>query len=955
LTGIALSTNLRAAKLVKLSNREALLTRHPHIHISLGKKLFNRISPLRHGFRARLLGASAIALGFAAPSFGQTAAQPAAQDNGGLEEIVVTAERREEKLRDVPIAVTSFNSATLQSRDITDIRGIQGFIPNVSIVESPGYQTEADIAVRGGVTINPAPYWDPTAGLYVDGVYIPKAIGNVTDLADLDHIEVLRGPQGTLYGRNTLGGAVNIVTQKPTGEFEGYITAGAGNYGSTELRGNINLPAFGKLKVALSGVMQGHDGYVNTVADPYHLAALFGSSSYLGKLDSINSRTGRVEAELDVTDDFYINYAFDVSYQKDTPNYSQLTRVGAGGIFDPTSPYYVDIPLSLYVQHSPGLSDAATANGGYNGGRPFEVAGVRAHALTATWDVNDELTLKSISSFRDIDWSNSLDLDGSPLAVAATALYTHYHAASEELQATGQIDRFHYTAGAFYFQDAGYTYNPQDFFLGGAVYDSRYGYGTQNYAFYGQVDYNPPILDDKLTITFGLRYSNESKFGSRYEAAGTAFAPLTVVIPNVNSSKNFDSTTPAVDVKYALTDDLNVYAKYAEGFKSGGFNAEGSTTAVAITPFAPETVDEYEVGLKARWLDGKLNTNIAAFYDQHSNLQLSVFVGTGAVASIVKNAGSANIDGIEYDMQALPVSWLSLTGSVGYLNTQYVTFINGGVNVANGTAFPYAPQFTASMSADATLMDNDFGKLHFIVDYRHSDAYYEYPYSESANPAVNGGYYAASTKASPQNVIDARLQLTNIQVPNGTVEVTMWGKNIFNDKYRINGIDFGPNFGNLTISYYGDPPTFGGDVTYRFGVKEEAAEETAAYVPPPVQAPAPAAVAHSYMVFFDFNKSDLTPQAVSIVDQAAANAGPAKVTQLTVTGHTDTVGSDAYNMRLSRRRAESVAAELEKQGIPSSEIEIVAKGKHDLLVPTGDGVREPQNRRVQIVYGGAPS
>jgi outer membrane protein OmpA-like peptidoglycan-associated protein len=145
-----------------------------------------------------------------------------------------------------------------------------------------------------------------------------------------------------------------------------------------------------------------------------------------------------------------------------------------------------------------------------------------------------------------------------------------------------------------------------------------------------------------------------------------------------------------------------------------------------------------------------------------------------------------------------------------------------------------------------------------------------------------------------------------------------------------------------------------------FSLKYEFQEDTlgappaAAYVPPPAVAPAPS-VPKSYLVFFDFNKSDLTPQALTIVNQAAANAGPAKVTQLTVTGHTDTVGSDAYNMRLSRRRAESVAAQLEKDGIPSSEIAIVAKGKRDLLVPTADGVKEPQNRRVQIVYDGGPT
>jgi iron complex outermembrane recepter protein len=912
----------------------------------------NTSMPAHHGLRIRLLAASALAAGFAFPAFAQGTAQ-ATQDTatqGGLEEIVVTAERREEKLRDVPIAVTSFNAASLQERNITDIRGIQGFAPNVALVQSPGYQTETDLAIRGGVTINPAPYWDPTAGLYVDGVFIPKAIGNVTDMANLDHIEVLRGPQGTLYGRNSLGGAVNIVTKKPTGEFDGYVTLGAGNYGSTEARGLLDLPKFGILSVQLSGVMVGHDGYINAVADPFH--SPLASSPYLGKYDSLNSRSGRIALRADVTDDITLDYTYDISYQVDTPNYSQLTNT--------TLPF-----LTPYIQHGEGPSAGATNNGGFESTRPFEVANVRAHALTATWDVSDELTLKSISSLRWIDWSNNLDLDGSPINIAGTELFSHYHSASEEIQASGQIDRFHYTVGAFYFDDGGYTYNPQQYFAAfgpaGETFNSQYGYGTQNYAGYGQVDYVPPVLDDKLTVTFGLRYNNETKFGSRFESLTTgAPATTTVLIPNTAATKNYDSTTPMAVVKYAITDDMNVYAKYAEGFKSGGFNGEAPTQAEALTPFQPETVDEYEIGLKSRWLDGKLNLNVAAFYDQHSNLQLSVFTGTNAASSVVRNAGSADIDGVEFDFQALPVSWLSLTGAVGYLNTAYNTFLDLNPltgktqNYANDRAFPYAPQFTASMSGDATLMDNDFGKLNLIVDYRHSDAYYQYPYSFSANPAINNGYYAGSTKASPQNIFDARLRLTNIQVPDGTVDIEMWGKNITNDKYRINGIPFPPSFGSITVSYYGDPPTFGGDVTYHFGKHEEAAAETTAYVPPPVAAPAPS-VPHSYLVFFDFNKSDLTSQAVSIVDQAAKNAGPAHVTQLTVTGHTDTVGSDAYNMRLSRRRAEAVAAQLEKDGIASSEIEIVAKGKRDLLVPTADGVKEPQNRRVQIVYDNGPT
>jgi iron complex outermembrane receptor protein len=530
------------------------------------------------------------------------------------------------------------------------------------------------------------------------------------------------------------------------------------------------------------------------------------------------------------------------------------------------------------------------------------------------------------------------------MEIARTQQFSHYHTFTQEIQASGQIDRFHYTVGAFYFNDGGHDTIPQEFFFGASRINSQFGFSSEAYAVYGQVEYNPPILDDRLTLTFGLRYNNEDKAGSRSVSGAE-------LVPYITASKSFDDATPSFIAKYDITPDLNVYAKYAEGFKSGGFNGEASSEIEAITPFRPETVDEYEVGAKSRWLDGKLESNVALFYDERNDMQLAIFTGGKALTSIIRNAGSAVVDGMELELNGLPTNWLRLSGTVGYLNTFYNQFIEDGVNQANDHAFPVAPQFTAHAGADFTLMEDDeIGNLHFLVDYNHSDAYYFYPYSLSANPALNQGYYAGSTKASPLNTIDSRLRLTNIPTSYGTVDIALWGKNIFNDKARVSGIDFGPSFGNLDVAYYNDPPTFGADIVFHFGgAGPEPAAPPTAYVPPPAAAPAPAA-AHSYMVFFDFNKSELTAQAVQIVDQAAANAAAGKVTQLTVTGHTDTVGSDAYNMRLSRRRAESVSAELEKRGVAASEIAIVAKGKRDLLVPTGDGVREPQNRRVQIVF-----
>jgi len=213
---------------------------------------------------------------------------------------------------------------------------------------------------------------------------------------------------------------------------------------------------------------------------------------------------------------------------------------------------------------------------------------------------------------------------------------------------------------------------------------------------------------------------------------------------------------------------------------------------------------------------------------------------------------------------------------------------------------------------------------------------------------VNQQLQAAAAQPE-QFVMNARASLMDIPMGPMTGRVAVWARNLTD----LHNLQYGSNFGLYVPGTFMPPRTYGVTLNVDFGPGGEAAETApAAYVPPPVAAPAPAPVARSYMVFFDFNKSDLTPEAVAVVDQAAKNASPAKATQLTVTGHTDTVGSDAYNLRLSRRRADSVAAELETRGIPSSEIEIVAKGKRDLLVPTKDGVREPQNRRVQIVYGG---
>ena len=257
------------------------------------------------------------------------------------------------------------------------------------------------------------------------------------------------------------------------------------------------------------------------------------------------------------------------------------------------------------------------------------------------------------------------------------------------------------------------------------------------------------------------------------------------------------------------------------------------------------------------------------------------------------------------------------------------------------------PDWTIHVGAQYYFPEQTFGAPSFRVDYSMmSERYWFSTNLPNANPFNN------VIKDPGQNLLSARLILSDIPILDGSAkaEVQIYGTNLLNQDLRDSGIDFG-GLGFAGISF-GEPRSIGFIVDLKYGAPSAAEQTSAAYVAPP--AVAPAATPKSYLVFFDFNKSDLTPQATNIVDTAAKNATAGKVTQLTVTGHTDTVGSDAYNMRLSRRRAESVATQLEKDGIPSSEIEIIAKGKRDLLVPTADGVREPQNRRVQIVFDGQP-
>ena len=760
-------------------------------------------------------GTAAIGLLGAQAAMAQVAADTSATDSAnnddeGLGEIVVTAQRREQRLVDVPIAVTAFSQETLETRNVTNINGLTGFIPNVKVF-GQGYATSATVAIRGSVVFNNAPFYEPAAGMYVDGVYIGKARGAAFDNLAVEHIEILRGPQGTLYGRNTLAGAVNIVLKKPTGVFGATVKTGVGSYGSIFGQGEVDLPAIesgaGSFKIKLSGRYEYRQGTEN-IANPFP-AVTTAQPIKRDHLDSIDAYAARIAVRWEPAADVTLDYSFDHSRQRNSQLFAQLTHLDKGGVFDPASPTYNGIPVYLFLKEN-GRSTTSSVNGVdvANIHLPqYENATVWGHSLTAAIGLGGA-TLKSITSYRVLHYSEGKDFDGSPIQLVGASLTYKPKAFSQELQLSGDAGDFHYTGGAYYYHDQAKVPSLQSYF-GGLTY-INYQYETRALAAFGQLEWQPGGLAG-LNLTAGIRYNRETKSIGRENINGLTNV---VIIPFTTAKGTFDGWQPTAIVRYEISNNFNIYAKYARGFKSGGFNPEAPNAIETRVGFRPETVDSYEAGLKGQFLDNRLQVNLAAFYNDTKNLQLSVFDPTAStLSSVVRNAGRSHTTGFEIEVSAAPVAGLRVQGALGYLRPKYDEFLNGGINVANDRAVPYAPKLTASLNGDVTLGRVGGGEVHLLLDYAHSSSFYSFPYS--LNPAV--AQNAQRTRIGGSDVVDARIKLARVTLGGAELDLSVFSKNLFNEDYRIGAIDFGSGyFGGLIVSFYVRPRTFGGDLTLRF-------------------------------------------------------------------------------------------------------------------------------------------
>ncbi len=719
-----------------------------------------------------------------------------AHAQAAIEEIVVTAQKREQSIQDIPFSITAIGTDVIESRDITDIEEVGKMVPNLQVTHAPGGSTSAQVAIRGGVTINPALTWETTVGLYLDGVYIGKTQGSAFDVIEIERVEVLRGPQGTLYGRNTLAGGINIVSKAPSGVFSGHARLGTGNLGHRTLAASLDLPTLGTVRLSLAGRSEKRDGWVD-VSD----AAFFPPAS-VGALGDLDSTAFRAAMDVDVNDRTTLSYRFDYSDSNQAATHSQLHRADS------------DFGLPLFGFVSTEREDQASVDG-----PSFERSEVSGHSLILDFDLSEAMSLKSITAARELSWSDGLDLDGSPLDVAHTQRHSDYDSFSQELQILGERGALSYVAGLYYFSDEGFTDNPQRFFGAfgpfAAIFISRYGFDTEAIAAFAQVDF---AVSDELTLTAGLRYTDERKEIER--ELGNPGLPRSIPA-GTGADTSFDDVTPTVSITYALSDATTAYLRYAEGFKSGGFNGEAQTVAETLLPYSSESVRSIEAGIKGVWLNNRLRAVAALFRNDHKDMQLSVFTAEGAAGSSVRNAGEAVIQGFELEGSLQVGGRVEVAAGYGYLDPEYDKYLDcgGGVDVAGNRAFPHAPEHSFNASLDALVASGGWGELAFILGYHSVSGHYLYPFPivPDTNAACAPSALAPATEVGDYAVTDARLLLSEVNFDEQlSLSAALWVKNLADEAYRANMIDFGPPFANMTPAYYGLPRTYGLDITIRW-------------------------------------------------------------------------------------------------------------------------------------------
>ena len=764
------------------------------------------------------------------PQGATSAAQPSpggveqpSPDQGG--DIIVVARKREERLVDVPIAVTALSANDLARAQATDLAGVQGTVPNVNLVQGRASSSNANIFIRGIGQPDALQTFDPAVGIYVDGVYMSRIQGALFNLFDVDHIEVLRGPQGTLYGKNTIGGAVNIVSRKPN--LTTLTAAGNFTYGSYDQKlanGYVSAPLVAdKLALSLAGVYDRRDG---TVTDP-----LTGRH-----YNDRNTQAGRAILRAKPSDRIELILQGDYTRQRTRPTLGYATAPLTNVLYSPAFAV-IGVPVVKQAYPYGPYNYRASTSLAPGQGQKLDHWGT---SLTANVELSDRFSLTSITAYRHLRPDYYIDFDATELEVADAFVGVKQHQVSQELQLKYDSDKLKGVAGLYYLDETVKSHQES--------YDDNYlqlqatptlrvpltftrfiddRQNTKSYAAFGQLTYN---FTDRFSITGGLRYTKERKRYFRTTTtllAGTRSAPF--VFPdslpapfNGTDHVDFDAWTPSATLSYKPTRNTLLYASAQRGFKSGGFNGRvnglGDVTQVVdstttIVPyFKPETVWTYEAGAKGTFLNGLVSLAADGFYSDYRNFQARVGGGTTGIAGgsfPVVNAGKLRIWGIEAEATIRPTRAWTIRSTFGYLDAKYLRFDDQrrapafscnptGQRITCQPAF--TPPITFTLGSDYALPLGSAGTLTLGGEARFVDKQY---LSVDNRPGLfEDGYW----------LVNAFVQY---DAPGGKWYLRAGVKNLTRSIYLTDAQEFS-SVGNIQTAYYGDPRTWSGTVGFRF-------------------------------------------------------------------------------------------------------------------------------------------
>ena len=702
-----------------------------------------------------------------------------------LDTVKVTARKREETLQDVPVAVTAFTPETLDKLNIKDLGDLDAQVPNLTVYAARGSTSTVTAYIRGVGQADPLWGVDPGVGIYLDDVYIARPQGALLDVFDVERIEVLRGPQGTLYGKNTIGGAIKYISRGLPQETTGFASVTVGNYNQLDVKAALGGEIGGKdsgLRGRVSVASMNRDG--------------FGENKLNGQQVSDKEiNAARMQLGAYSQDDFDVQFAFD--YLKDQSGVrggkllSVNTSPTANFLFPGLSAYTpMDSRYDIYSA-MPNVNDT-------------EMKGLSA---TVNWRPNDDWAFKYIVAKRESDTETNIDFDMTPFPVADVKAFYSDSQVTNEVQvnydgggrARGVVGIYHFDGDA-----GGQVLNN---FFGLSFGDTQGVVNTSSFSVYTDWTFD---LTDRLKLDVGARYTDEDKHAVAYNIGytdATFTTPNGVVAANFDKTINFKNVSPKVSLDYQITPDIMVYGLASRGFKSGGYNIRANTTAVPRSgePFDDESVDSFEIGSKMSFLDQRMFLNLSAFHNKYEDIQLSVFTqyidgnGNPQFFGDFTNAGKGTVNGAEVEYQFLPTANWLISGNLAWLDAKYDEFITGGVNVADSQHFTNAPEFSGALNVEYRTDLANGGNLSARVTYSYQSEVY--PTTDLSEAIKQPGY----------GLLGAGV----VWRANDAWSFSLQGTNLTDEEYRTTGYNLQAALGVLS-GFYGPPRQYSLTARYDF-------------------------------------------------------------------------------------------------------------------------------------------